>query len=593
MRFSKILYKTAKGENKDAEFRSANLLIRAGYIRQLASGIFSYLHFGQRSLKKIEAILRDEMNAIGGDELCMPVVHPADVWKKTNRWFQIDDSLVRFKDRANRDMVLAMTHEEVVAELCVSEIDSYKQLPKLVYQIYTKFRDEARPRGGLIRVREFTMKDSYSLDRDEAGMVKQYKEHYNAYFRIFARAGLPAVAIKSDTGMMGGRMAHEYMYLTPIGEDTVFISDDNQYKANKEIATFKKNYSEKPEAPLEKVHTPGVKTIEDLANFMQLSKEDLCKAVFYTAQIDGKEKVILVLVRGDTEVNTVKLEKIIKTDKYTPSTEEQIKNIGAVPGFASAAGINRSASMVIADDLIAKSKNMVAGANEADYHVKNMSYGRDFTADVVADVVSAFDGALSPHENGTGSLLRSVRGVEIGNIFQLGTRYTQAMNANFNDEDGTQKPIVMGSYGIGVGRMLACLAEEYMDDKGLSLPISVAPYHVALVALADKPELAQAADDTYEQLKANGIEVFYDDRDMKMASAGVKFADADLIGIPIRVTISKRSMQNGGAEIKLRKQDSAEIVPLENLPARIKAIMEELFSKLKEKVDTAERWTEQ
>lgn len=592
MRFSKILYKTSKTDSKETELRSAGLLVRAGYIRQLSSGIFSYLHFGQRSLKKIEGILREEMNAIGGDEICMPVVHPADIWKKTNRWYQIDQSLVRFKDRGDRDMVLAMTHEEVVAELCVSEIDSYKQLPKLVYQIYTKFRDEARSRGGLIRVREFTMKDSYSLDRDEAGMVKQYKEHYNAYFKIFARAGLPAVAIKSDTGMMGGRMAHEYMYVTPIGEDTVFISDDNQYKANKEIATFKKIYSTKAEAPLEKVHTPGVKTIEDLANFMQLSKEDLCKAVFYTAKIDDKDKVVLLLVRGDTEVNTVKLEKIIKTDKYAPSTAEEILRIGAVPGYASPVGIDRSACLVIADDLVANSKNMVAGANEEDYHMKNVAYGRDFTADVVADVVSAFDGALSPHENSTGSRLRSVRGIEIGNIFQLGTRYTSAMGAVFNDEDGVQKPVIMGSYGIGVGRLLACLAEEYMDDKGLSLPISVAPYHVALVALADKPELAELADKTYEQLKADGIEVFYDDREMKMASAGVKFADADLIGIPIRITISKRSVQNGGAEIKLRKEEKGEIVPLEQLSAKIKEIVQGMFAQLKAQVDAAEKWVD-
>jgi prolyl-tRNA synthetase len=592
MRFSKILYKTSKGDSKEVEIRSASLLVRAGYIRQLSSGIFSYLHFGQRSLKKIEGILREEMNAIGGDEICMPVVHPADIWKKTNRWYQIDQSLVRFKDRGDRDMVLAMTHEEVVAELCVSEIDSYKQLPKLVYQIYTKFRDEARSRGGLIRVREFTMKDSYSLDRDEAGMVKQYKDHYNAYFKIFARAGLPAVAIKSDTGMMGGRMAHEYMYVTPIGEDTVFISDDNQYKANKEIATFKKIYSTKAEAPLEKVHTPGVKTIEDLANFMQMSKEDLCKAVFYTAKIDDKDKVVLLLVRGDTEVNTVKLEKIIKTDKYAPSTTEEILRIGAVPGYASPVGIDRTACLVIADDLVANAKSMVAGANEVDYHVKNLAYGRDFTADVVADVVSAFDGALSPHENGTGSRLRSVRGIEIGNIFQLGTRYTSAMGAVFNDEDGVQKPVIMGSYGIGVGRLLACLAEEYADDKGLSLPVSVAPYHVTLVALADKPELAELADKTYEQLKADGIEVFYDDREMKMASAGVKFADADLIGIPIRITISKRSVQNGGAEIKLRKEEKGEIVQLDQLSAKVKEIVQGLFAQLKAGVDAAEKWVD-
>ncbi len=590
MRISQVLFKSSKQDYKDVEVQSQNFLMRAGYIRQLASGIFSYLHFGQRSLKKIEQVLKEEMNRIGGDEICMPVVHPAEIWKKTNRWYQIDESMVRFQDRSGRDMVLAMTHEEVIADLCVTEIDSYKQLPKLVYQVYTKFRDEARSRGGLIRVREFTMKDSYSLDKDVEGMVKQYMAHYDSYFRIFARVGLPVVAIQSDTGMMGGRMAHEYMYITEIGEDTVFISDDKKYKANKEIATFKKDSGEQKEQPVERVHTPGVKTIADLAAFMQLPERALCKAVFYTATFDDKEKVVLVLVSGDLEVNTVKMEKIIKTDKYRASTVEEISSIGAVAGFASASGIDRSKCMVIADELVAASKDMVAGANEEDYHLAHVCYGRDFSADVVADVVSAYDGALSPHENANGSVLHSVRGIEVGNIFQLGTKYTEATGAVYTAEDGSRQPIVMGSYGIGVGRMLACLAEEYRDDKGLCLPVSIAPYHVILVVLPDTPEIAAAADTLYNDLKEAGVEVLYDDRDGKMASAGVKFADAELIGIPVRITVSKRSLQNGGAEIKLRKGGDALVVGLDAVVEKAKAIIADEFDILAAGVEQAEKW---
>ncbi len=590
MRISQVLFKSSKQDYKDVEVQSQNFLMRAGYIRQLASGIFSYLHFGQRSLKKIEQVLKEEMNRIGGDEICMPVVHPAEIWKTTNRWYEIDESMVRFQDRSGRDMVLAMTHEEVIADLCVTEIDSYKQLPKLVYQVYTKFRDEARARGGLIRVREFTMKDSYSLDKDVEGMIRQYIAHYNSYFRIFARVGLPVVAIQSDTGMMGGRMAHEYMYITPIGEDTIFISDDKQYKANKEIATFKKDVPVLAAQPVEKIHTPGVKTIADLAAFMQKPESELCKAVFYTATFGDMEKVVLVLISGDMEVNTVKMEKIIKTDKYRASTVEEIAGIGAVAGFASAVGIDRRKCMVIADDMVAASLDMVAGANEADYHLAHVSYGRDFTADVVADVVSAYDGALSPHDNTGQSRLHSVRGIEVGNIFQLGTKYTEATGAVYTAEDGTRKPIVMGSYGIGVGRMLGCLAEEYRDDKGLCLPVSVAPYHVILVVLADTPEIAAEADALYLQLKEAGVEILYDDRDGKAASAGVKFADAELIGIPLRITVSKRSMQNGGAELKLRKGGEAEVVAISAVPDRARAIIAGLFAELSNGVVQAEEW---
>lgn len=590
MRFTNLFGKTLRDDQRDADNDSYNLLLRAGYIRQLASGIFSYLHFGQRSLKKIEQILREEMNAIGGDEICMPIVHPAEVWQRTNRWYEIDDSLVRFKDRNDRDMVLAMTHEEIVAHLASNEIDTYKQLPKLVYQMYTKFRDEARSRGGLIRVREFTMKDSYSLDRDAAGLEKQYIAHYNAYFRIYARAGLPCIAIQSDTGMMGGKVAHEYMYLTPIGEDTIFICDDCGYKANKEVASFRKTSMAESPMPLDKVYTPGKKTIADLAEFLQLPEERFAKMVFFTGQIDGQKKVIAAIVRGDMEAHPIKVQKLSGADKLQPATEAEITATGAVAGFASPIGIDRNQVFIVADEQIAQQSNLVTGANEADYHYMNSCYGRDYTADRTGDIIAAYEGALCPNHAEGSSALRAVRGIEIGNIFQLGTKYTAAMDALFTDEDGTKKPIVMGSYGIGVGRMLSCLCEEHHDEKGLTLPVSIAPYHVIIVGLLDSPETELAAQQLYEDLRSAGIEVIYDDRDGKMATAGIKFSDADLIGIPIRLTVSRRSLQNGGIEIKGRTSADSRIIAIEDVIPVVHQEIAHMFHALETAADGAEKW---
>lgn len=590
MKFTNLFGKTLRDDQRDADNVSYNLLLRAGYIRQLASGIFSYLHFGQRSLKKIEQILREEMNAIGGDEICMPVVHPAEIWQKTNRWYDIDDSLVRFKDRNDRDMVLAMTHEEVVANLASSEIDTYKQLPKLVYQMFTKFRDEPRSRGGLIRVREFTMKDSYSLDRDVAGLEKQYIAHYNSYFRIFARAGLPAIAIQSDTGMMGGRVAHEYMYIAPIGEDTIFICEKSGYKANKEVATVRKIYKDIPALPLEKVHTPNKKTIAELADFLATSEDNFAKMVFFSGIVGGERKVVVAVVRGDMEANPIKVQKLSGADKMQAATEAEISDIGAVAGYASPMNIDKTKAIVIVDDLVARTNNLVVGANEADYHYKNACYGRDYEANMVGDIISAYDGALCPISDTDDAVLQSVRGVEIGNIFQLGTKYTAALDAFFTDEDGTKKPIVMGSYGIGVGRLLSCLCEEHFDIKGLCLPISVAPYHVVIVALIDSPEIETAATQLYHDLRAAGIEVIYDDREGKIATAGIKFSDADLIGFPIRLTVSKRSLLNGGVEFKMRRENESSILSLDQVIPTVQEKISLLFNELKEKADTAETW---
>lgn len=566
MRFSHLFSKTLREDQKDADAVSHNLLLRAGYVRQLAAGIFSYLHFGQRTMRKIEQVLREEMDRIGGDEISMPVVHPAELWQKTNRWYDIDESLVRFHDRSERDMVLAMTHEEVVADLASKEIESYKQLPKLVYQIQTKFRDEARARGGLIRVREFTMKDSYSLDASLEGLQKQYEAHYHAYFKIFERINLPVIAILSDTGMMGGQVAHEYMYVTPIGEDTIFICEESGYQANKEVATIRKVYEDIAPLPLEKVFTPEQKTIAGLADFLEKQAKETGKVVFFKGMVGDEEKVILALVRGDMEVNSIKVQKLGGVMKMEPATEADILSIQSVPGYASPIGIDRSKALVIADELVANTNNLVVGANEEGYHLLNACYGRDFEADVVGDIVAAFDGAFCPvSEPDAGHVLRSVRGIEIGNIFQLGTKYTEALGALFMDESGRPQPIVMGSYGIGVGRLLACLCEEYHDDNGLILPISVAPYQVHLVGLLENEDTIKTAEQLYENLQQAGIEVIFDDRHKKAASPGVKFSDADLIGIPIRITVSKRSLKEGGVELKLRQAPERTLVPLDQI----------------------------
>jgi prolyl-tRNA synthetase len=575
MRMSRLFSQTLREAPAGVDIVSHQLLLRAGYIRQLGAGIFSYLPLAQRSITKIENIIREEMDKIGGQEITMPVVHPAELWKETNRWYQVGPELTRFKDRGNTDMVLAMTHEEVIADLIRNEVQSYKQLPALLYQIQTKWRDEPRARGGLIRVREFTMKDSYSLDKDWEGLDEQYRLHYQAYFDIYHRCGLDVIVVSSDTGMMGGKLAHEFMYLTPIGEDTLMVSEETGYSANREVAVFQKpQAAAEPLLELEKVHTPNSKTIEDLAKFLNVPKSKTAKAVFYTATFleNNKEivKVVFAIVRGDMDLNEVKLVNAIGAKAMRPATEDEIKSVGAVAGFASPVGVKADNLIVVVDDVIPDSPNLVAGANETDYHYKNVNYGRDYEAQIVTDIAAARDGDTTA--DGMGKL-KEVRGVEVGNIFKLGTRFTVPMSATYLDEKGERHPVIMGSYGIGVGRLLACVAEEYHDDNGLRLPISVAPYHVHLVMLPGG-ETQTVADEIYKELTAAGIEVLYDDRDER---AGVKFNDADLIGIPLRLTVSSRSLQNGGLEFKRRDSKDSSIIAREAVIATMQAEIQSLM----------------
>lgn len=584
MRMSRAFSTTLREVPADAEIPSHQLLLRAGFIRQLGAGIFTYLPLGRRAMDRIENIMREEINGIGGQELTMPVVHPADLWQETGRWSQIGDEMARFKDRTDHDMVLAMTHEEIVTDLARREIQSYRQLPQVIYHIQTKFRDDPRPRAGLIRVREFTMLDSYSLDRDWAGLDGQYQAHYDAYFRIFHRCGLPVRAVGSDTGMMGGKEAHEYMYLTPVGEDTLMFCNSCDYAANRQVAVFNKPRPESEELlPMEKVATPEVATIADLAAFLNISAVKTAKAVFFTAEMaEGNSPLLIFAVlRGDMTLNETKLVNAIGTagkgsvKNLRPAMDAEIAAVGAVPGYASPIGINRENVLVVVDDLLPHAPNLVAGANEMGFHLRNTNLGRDYVPDIIADIAQAEDGADCPH---CGGKLEASRGVEVGNIFKLGSRYTEALGATFLDENGEAQPIIMGSYGIGVGRLLACVAEEHHDDFGLIWPVSIAPYPVHLVVLSSKDGSSElAAEALYQELVDAGLELLYDDRDER---AGVKFNDADLIGLPLRVTVSSRSLEKGGFEFKRRDRDERWIVPAEEALQTIQSILGQLRQEL-------------
>jgi prolyl-tRNA synthetase len=577
---SRLFSQTLRDVPADVEMPSHMLSLKAGLVRPLAAGIYSVLPLGRRALTKIENIIREEMDAIGGQEITMPVVHPADLWKQTERWYQVGPEMVRFQDRAQRDMVLGMTHEEVVADLVKQEIRSYRQLPCLLYQIQTKFRDEPRARGGLIRVREFTMKDSYSLDADGEGLDQQYRAHYQAYFNIFNRCHLPVIAVEADVGMMGGQGAHEYMYLNAIGEDTLVLCDACGYAANRQVAEVRKATPPSEDArPMQKVATPDVTTIDALADYLNLPTSRTAKAVFFVATVDGeavgeeRHQFVFAVVRGDTELNETKLANALNARELRPAQEGEIRAVGAEPGYASPIGLDLSDALVIVDDLIPRCPNLVAGANEAGYHLRDTNYGRDYEAPFVADIVAAQEGDLCPQ---CGASLRTSRGVEVGNIFKLGTKYTTALGGMYLDRDGTEKPVVMGCYGIGSGRTLACVLEEHHDEKGICFPISIAPYHVHCVAMTQRaPEVADIADRLYQDAWAQGIEMLLDDRD---ATPGVKFNDADLIGLPLRITLGPRSLKAGGVELKFRDQDETRIVPLDGIVSTLRSEIDRLLA---------------
>src|SRR6478609_4882398 len=477
MRLSHLFFTTLRDDPADAEMVSHRLLLRAGYVRQLGSGIYSLLPLGKRVNDRVEQVIREEQNAIGGQEMEMPVVHPADVWRASGRYQAIGPELGRFKDRGGRDMVLAMTHEEVVGILLADVVKSYRQLPMMVYHFQTKWRDEPRSRGGLIRVREFVMKDAYSCDRDDAGLDKSYWDQHAAYVRTFERLGLHAIAVSSDVGMMGGSLAHEFMVLNAAGEDVLVLCEACGYAANRQVAVIPREAPGAEEAlPLEEVATPGTTTIATLAAFLGIGAERTAKAAFF---VTGDGRLVTAIVRGDHEVNETKLANAVDAGTgLRPATVEEIKAAGMEPGYGSP--IRAHDTTVVVDDLVAKSPNLVAGANKVGFHFRNVNVGRDFTPDVVVDLTNAQEGDPCPN-CGEPVVLRN--GIEVGNIFKLGTRFTDAAGATYLGEDGKEHAIVMGSYGIGVGRNVACIVEDHHDEKGIVWPEEVAPYAAHLVAI--------------------------------------------------------------------------------------------------------------
>jgi prolyl-tRNA synthetase len=563
MRLSKLFFASLRDDPAEAEMASHRLLVRAGYVRQLGSGIYSLLPLGFRVQQRIEQVIREEIDAIGGQEMEMPVVHPADLWRESGRYQKIGPEMVRFKDRAGRDMVLAMTHEEVVADLLREIVKSYRQLPAIVYHFQTKFRDEPRARGGLIRVREFVMKDSYSLDADDAGLDRAYQLHHAAYTRAFERLGLDTVAVGADVGIMGGSLAHEFMVLNDQGEDTLVLCESCDYASNQQIAQVGKPQPAAEEArPTEEVATPETPTIASLAGLLGVGEERTAKAAFF---VTGDGRLVTAIVRGDYEVNETKLANAVKaTGGMRPAQAEEIQAAGMEPGYASPIGAHDTT--VVVDELAARSPNLVAGANRHGYHLLNVNVGRDFTPDLVADITNARAGDPCP-QCGRPVVLR--KGIEVGNIFKLGTEFTVALGSTYLAEDGSRHPVVMGSYGIGLGRTMACIVENHHDEKGIAWPATVAPYAAQLVSIGAgrDPAVLEAAEGVYQRLTDAGVEILYDDRD---ESPGVKLTDAELLGMPWIVTISPRSLAAGGAEVTERATAERSVHPIDEVESRLR-----------------------
>ena len=563
MRISKLFGKTQREVPAEADTVSHQLLLRAGMISQVATGVYSYLPLAWRALRKIENIIREEMNKAGGQELSMPVLQPLELWQETGRDQAFGKGLFVLSDRRDRKLALGPTHEEVITQLVSHNVHSYRDLPQLLYQIQTKFRDEPRPRAGLIRVREFTMKDLYSFDADEAGLDQSYDKMLQAYQNIYARCGLPTLLVEADSGAIGGKDSHEFMVVAESGEDEIIYCSNCQYAANVDKAQSVKSKLESGEPlSLEEVATPGAASIEEVAGFLKVPQSHTLKAVFYIA--DGK--LIFVVIRGDIEVNEVKLKNVLNCVELRLATETEIIDAGIVAGAASPIGI--SGIRVVADDSVTSGANFVAGANKPDTHLRNVNYPRDFSTDIIADIAKARAGDGCPKCNGK---LLATHGIEVGHIFKLGTFISEKLDAQFIGAKGESRPIVMGCYGIGLGRLLAAAVEQSHDDKGIIWSLPIAPYHIYLCPLyREDSKVSEVAENLYGELEAEGLEVLFDDR---QESPGVKFNDADLLGIPVRVTVSPRTLETNSVEIKRRSEKESQLVPLEKIAARLKELV--------------------
>jgi prolyl-tRNA synthetase len=567
VRYSQAFIPTLKEAPTDAQVASHKLLVRAGFVRQLGAGIYDYLPLARRSLAKIERIIREEMDAVGAQEFYLPALHPAEIWKESGRWDVMGDNMFRLKDRKGGDYCLGMTHEEIFTAIARDELRSYRQLPQVWYQIQAKFRDEPRPKSGLLRVRQFTMKDAYSFDVDRAGLDKSYEDQRKAYERIFSRCGLEFVAVQAHSGSMGGSESSEFMVKTDAGEDLVAACPKCRYGANTETATSRLAAETDVPGPseLEKFATPGVVTIEALQRqpYGVGAKRQL-KTLVYVA--DGKP--VVAVVRGDHDLNEAKLLTATGATEVRPAHPEEIVALmGARPGSLGAVKFTKAP--VFVDPAVEGRKNLVTGANEDGFHVKGVDVARDLLGHgKVADLRSVKAGEGCPKCDGT---LEVYKALEIGHIFKLGTKYSESLKANVLDAEGKAVPIVMGSYGIGVERILAAAIELHHDDAGIRWPLAIAPFHATVLTLGPEPELKQAAEALVEALTRAGVEVLYDDREER---AGVKFKDADLVGIPIRIAVGKKGLAEGKAEVKLRGQKDFELVSLADVPARARALVD-------------------
>jgi len=571
MRWSHTFVHTLRQDPSDAEVISHRLMTRAGLISKVAAGIYTYLPLAWRSLTKLSTIVREEMERAGSAELVMPAIQPAELWQESGRWFKYGPELLRMTDRHERDFCFGPTHEEVITDMVRRTITSYRQLPVNLYQIQTKFRDEIRPRFGLMRGREFIMKDAYTFHTDAADLDTAYRAMEAAYRRVFERCALGYTQVEADTGNIGGSESHEFMVLADTGEDAILACPECDYGANVEkaeagpVAAAPAWPREKPEAP-ERVHTPEMRTVDEVAEFLGITPSHLIKTMIF----ETDEQNVAVLIRGDLEVNEIKLKNELGCNHLQLASEAKIKEVtGGPQGFSGPVGL--TGIRIIADPTIMDLEVAATGANADDTHVVGVVPGRDFEPDAVVDVRLAAAGDPCPSCSG---VLIEKRGIEVGHIFKLGTKYSESMDCRFQDADGNEQPMIMGCYGLGVGRTLAAAVEQNHDDNGIIWPLPLAPYEVVLVVLnADKPEVVEAADRLYVQLRDAGIDVLFDDRPER---PGVKFNDMDLIGFPVRVVLGKRGLDNGEVELSLRRDGEKKATPIAEVVPAVEALLEEL-----------------
>ncbi len=563
MRMSRSFGKTLRDDPSEAELASHKLMLRAGMIHQSLMGVYSYLPLAWRSIRKIEEIIREEMDAAGGQEIHMSMLQPREIWQQSGRDESYGPDMMRLRDRRDRWLVLAPTSEELLTNIVKANVLSYRDLPVTLYQIQTKFRDEPRPRAGLIRVREFDMKDAYSFDADQDGLDRSYDAMVHAYKNIFARCGLNPIIVDADSGAIGGKDSQEFILLADGGEDTIILCQDCEYAANAEKAEFTKTPMpiEEP-LPIQDVHSPGIKTIDELCDYLDIPQAKTLKAVFYI--VDGE--LLFVVIRGDMEVNEIKLRNALgQPAELRLASPGEVAAAGVVAGSASPVGLD---VRTVADDSIKIGSNFAVGANKPDYHLLNANVGRDFEPDLVADISLAHEGHQCPKCDG---VLVTRRGIEIGHVFKLGTKYSESLDAQYLDSGGKRHLIIMGCYGIGVGRLLAAAIEQNHDDNGIVFPAPIAPYDVHLLGLnTNVEEVATAANTLYDELRQTGLSILYDDRN---ESPGVKFNDADLIGLPVRIVVSRRNLNQGVVEIKRRDSANADTVPMNKTIDRINELL--------------------